>query len=260
MNKMLMVDYFKRNQFLLEELAKRDFKRKYKRTILGVFWSVLSPLFMLSVMAVIFGQFFGNSTPHYIIYLFSGQIVFNYFVEATNEGMGALVQNGEILKKINIPKFLLIISKNISSFINFVVILIIYLIFSILDGVSLSINHIFLIYPILMLVIMNIGIGFILASLYVFFRDLQYLYRIFTQVVMYGSAIFYTINTMSEHVQLIFYFNPIFLIITYFRSIVVYGYIPDMNFHLAIMGYSLGLFLVGTILYNKLKRQFIYYL
>lgn len=254
------IHYFQKNQFLLEELAKRDFKRKYKRTILGVFWSLLSPLFMLSVMAIIFGQFFGSSIPHYIIYLFSGQIVFNYFVESTNEGMGALVHNGEILKKINLPKYLLIISKNTSAFINFLAILIVYFIFVLIDNIDISFRFLLLLYPIIMMIIMNVGISFLLSTMFVFFRDIQYLYRIFTQIVMYGSAIFYTISTMSSHAQMVFYFNPIYLIITYFRTIVIDGYIPDTTLHLAILGYSFVLFILGVIVYNRLKNKFIYYL
>lgn len=93
-------------KFILEELVKRDFKKKYKRTILGMAWSTLSPLLMLTVIAVIFGNFFGRSIEHYVIYLFSGQVIFNYFVEATNEGMLALVSNSSIFTKINVPKYL----------------------------------------------------------------------------------------------------------------------------------------------------------
>lgn len=97
------------NQFLFSELVKRDFKKKYKRTVLGMLWSILSPLFMLAVMAVIFTQFFGNNTEHYIIYLFSGQIIFNYFMESTSEGMNSLVANASIFTKINVPKYLSLI-------------------------------------------------------------------------------------------------------------------------------------------------------
>lgn len=96
----------KQYQFLFEELVKRDFKKKYKRTVLGMVWSVLSPLLMLCVMAAIFGQFFGRNTAHYIIYLFSGQIIFNYYTESTNEGMNALMSNANIFSKINVPKYL----------------------------------------------------------------------------------------------------------------------------------------------------------
>ena len=116
----------KNQEFLFNELVKRDFKKKYKRTVLGMLWSVLSPLLMLTVMAVIFSNFFGRNIEHYVIYLFSGQVIFNYFTEATNEGMQALVSSSSIFSKINVPKYLFLFSKNVSALINFIIILAIY--------------------------------------------------------------------------------------------------------------------------------------
>ena len=97
-----MIRKLKEHQFLFEELVKRDFKKKYKRTIFGMFWSILSPLSMLCVLAVIFGHLFGRSIPHYLIYLFSGQVIFNYYIESTNGGMSALTGNANIFTKINL--------------------------------------------------------------------------------------------------------------------------------------------------------------
>ena len=250
---------FFNHKFLFEELVKRDFKAKYKRTILGIVWSILSPLLMLTVMAIIFGNFFGHSIEHYIVYLFSGQVIFNYFIEATNEGMQALMTNSSIFTKINVPKYLFLFSKNVSALINFGIILIIYLCFVVLDGINITWNFIFLIYPIFCLVIMNLGIGLILSALYVFFQDIQYLYRLFTQVVMYGSAIFYSIDIMPQQLQMLFYANPVFVSITYFRSIVLYNAIPDLRLHLLLAGYALVLFGIGFWVYKKYNYKFLYY-
>ena len=119
----------KRHQFLFEELVKRDFKSKYKRTTLGIAWSMLSPLLQLAVMALVFTSFFGRTTPHYVIYIFSGNLVFSYFSEATNQGMTALEQNAHIFSKVNVPKYIFLLSKNVASLINFGLTLIIYFIF-----------------------------------------------------------------------------------------------------------------------------------
>ena len=96
----------KKNQFLFEELVKRDFKKRYARTALGMAWSVFNPLLQLLIMRMVFTFFFGRNTPHYTIYLFSGLIVFNYFSESTREGMTSLVDNASIFTKINVPKYL----------------------------------------------------------------------------------------------------------------------------------------------------------
>lgn len=254
-----MIERLLQHRFLFEELVKRDFKAKYKRTVLGMVWSVLSPLLMLTVMAIIFGNFFGRNIEHYIIYLFSGQIVFNYFSEATNEGMQALVSNSSIFTKINVPKYLFLFSKNVSALINFGIILVIYFGFVAFEGISFTWQFLFLIYPVICLIIMNLGIGLILSALYIFFKDIQYLYRLFTQVVMYGSAIFYNIDIMPQHLQTLFYGNPIFVCITYFRSIVLHNTIPDLRLHLLLAGYALLLFVIGCWIYKKDNYKFLYY-
>lgn len=249
----------RQQHFLLEELVKRDFKRKYKRTILGIFWSVLSPLFMLCVMALIFGHFFGRNTEHYIIYLFTGLIIFNYFTDATNEGMSSLMSNASIFSKIDVPKYLFLISKNVSSLINFCIIIVIYFIFMIFDDINFSWKFVLLFYPIGCLIIMNLGIGLILSALFVFFRDIQYLYRVFTQLIMYGSAIFYSIETFPERVQWIFYANPIFACIDYCRSIVLYNVIPDLWLHILLLVDSIIFLFVGLYIYKKYNYKFLYY-
>lgn len=210
-------------------------------------------------MAVIFGNFFGRSIEHYVIYLFSGQIIFNYFTEATNEGMLALVSNSSIFTKINVPKYLFLFSKNVSAIINFLIILFIYFSFVLLEGISLTWEFVLLIYPIVCLIIINVGIGLILSALYIFFRDIQYLYRIFTQVVMYGSAIFYSIDILPQNLQALFYCNPIFVCITYFRSIVLHNTVPDLWLHLLLAGYAIVLFGIGCWVYKKYNYKFLYY-
>lgn len=247
------------HKFLFEELVKRDFKQKYKRTILGMLWSVLSPLLMLCVMALIFGHFFGINTEHYIIYLFTGLIIFNYFTDSTNEGMASLMSNAAIFSKINVPKYLFLISKNVSSLINFCIILIIYFLFMIFDGINFSWEFVLLLYPIICLIVMNMGIGLILSALFVFFRDIQYLYRVFTQLLMYGSAIFYSIETFPEKIQYLFYANPVFACIDYCRSIVLYNTIPELWLHLLLLIYSLGFLFIGLYVYKKYNYKFLYY-
>lgn len=256
---MINLVMLKENRFLFEELVKRDFKKKYKRTILGMLWSILSPLLMLSVIAIIFGNFFGRHIDHYVIYLFSGQIIFHYFTESTNEGMLALKSNASIFKKINVSKYLFLFSKNVSSFINFGIILIIYFCFVAIEGLDFSWNFLFLIYPIICLVFINLGIGLVLSALFVFFKDIQYLYRFLTQIVMYGSAIFYSIEMLPQQLQLFFYCNPIFLCITYFRCIVLDNIVPDLCFHILLASYTIFLFGLGCWVYKKYNYKFLYY-
>ena len=246
-------------RFLFEELVKRDFKQKYKRTVFVMLWIILSPLFMLSVLAAIFGQFFGKNTPHYIIYVFSGQIVINYFLESTTEGMYALMNNASIFTKINVPKYLFLFSKNVSALINFGIILVIYFLFVFADGLEFTWKFFCLLYPIGCLIILNLGIGLILSALFIFFRDIQYLYRLFTQVVVYGSAVFYTVSSLPDSIKRFFYLNPLFVCITYIRSIVIEGIIPSLNIHLIMAFYALLFFVIGYYIYKKYNYRFLYY-
>ena len=209
-----------RHQFLFEELVKRDFKKKYKRTVLGMAWSVLSPLLMLLVMRLVFTQFFGRGMEHYTTYLFCGNLVFSYFSESTGQGMTSLMGNAGIFTKVNVPKYLFLFSKNVQTLINFGLTLCVFFMFCVLDGITFTWKFICLLYPICCLVLFNVGVGLILSAMFVFFRDIQYLWSVFTQLLMYMSAIFYTIDSYSYTVQCLFLLNPLYLFIRYFRKIV----------------------------------------
>lgn len=247
------------HSFVFAELVKRDFTKKYKRTILGMLWSILSPLIMLSILAIIFGNFFGRDIPHFVIYLFTGQIIFNYFVESTNEGMRALLDNASIFTKINVPKYLFLFSKNVSALINFGIILCIYFLSILISGLNFSWKFVMLVYPIACLILINLGIGFVLSAVFIFFRDTEYIYRLFTQIIMYGSAIFYDIKNLPEYLRFLFYCNPIFVCIDYFRSIVIFGKIPSLSLHLLLAFYALGIFFLGCWIYKKFNFRFLYY-
>ena len=245
--------------FLFEELVKRDFKKRYKRTILGIMWSMLSPLLQLFVMTLVFTHFFGRDMPHFIVYVFSGLLVFTFFRDSTGQGMQSLVANSGIFTKIRTPKYLFLFSRNVSSLINFGLTLIIFFLFALIDGVSFSPRFVLLIYPIITLTLFNIGMGLILSALFVFFKDVQYLYDIFTMLLMWLSAIFYTIDTFSLTVQRLFLLNPVFVHIHYFRLIVLFEQVPAWHIHLICALYASVAMLLGGIFYKKYNYRFIYY-
>jgi len=254
-----MLEKIKQYQFLFTELVKRDFTKKYKRTVLGMAWSILSPLMTLLIMWLVFSNFFGNTMEHYAIYLFSGQLVFAYFTDSTNLSMNALVGNASIFTKVNVPKYLFLLSQNVSSLINFGLTLMLFFGFAAIDGVAFSWNFLCLLYPITCLVVFNVGVGMILSALFVFFRDIQYLWNVITQLLMWMSAIFYTIEQFSYKIQLAFLANPIYLYIRYFRKIVIDGVIPSPQFHLLGAAYALIALALGTYVYRKYNHEFLYY-
>lgn len=254
-----MLEQFLKNQFLFEELVKRDFKVKYKRTVLGMGWSILSPLLTLLVMNIVFSHFFGRGMKHYTIYLFCGNLLFNYYREATSNGMNSLMSNSRIFSKINVPKYIFLLSRNVTSLINFGLTLIVFFVFCIVDRVEFGIHFLALIYPIICLVIFNLGIGLILSALFVFFRDMSYLYDIFTMLLMYLSAIFYTVDIMPEKYQTMFLLNPVYVYIKYFRTVVLDGQVPSFELHLLGAFYAVMAILVGAWIYKKYNYKFLYY-
>ena len=254
-----MLSRLKQHRFLFEELVKRDFKKKYKRTVLGMAWSVLSPLLMLLVMRLVFTQFFGRDMEHYTTYLFCGNLVFSYFSESTSQGMTSLMGNAAIFTKVNVPKYLFLFSKNVQALINFGLTLCVFFVFCFLDGITFTWKFAMLLYPICSLLLFNIGVGLILSALFVFFRDIQYLWSVFTQLLMYMSAIFYTIDQYSYTVQCLFLLNPVYLHIRYFRKIVIEATIPTIWFHLLMLADVVIVLGLGCWMYKKYNTRFLYY-
>ena len=254
-----MFKEFKKHQFLLEELVKRDFKKKYKRSVLGMGWSILSPRLMLLVMRLVFTHFFGRGVEHYTTYLFCGNLIFSYFNESATQGMTSLMSNSSIFTKVNVPKYLFLLSKNSQTLINFGLTLVVFFVFCIIDGITFSFKFFMLIIPIVCLLIFNIGIGMILSALFVFFKDIQYLWTVFAQLLMYMSAIFYTIDTFPPLIQNVFHINPVYVFISYFRQIVLDGKIPSLPFHLLMLGYTVIAALIGALIYKRNNHKFLYY-
>ena len=249
---------FFKHLFLFEELVKRDFKHKYKGTVMGMGWSVLSPLLTLLVMRLVFGIIFGGR-EHYTTYLFAGTVFFSFFKEATKGGMSALVGNAAIFSKINVPKYLFLLSKNVSSIINFGLTLILFFVFAAFDGVTFGWHFFMLLYPILYLIVFNIGVGLILSAMYIFFRDTRYLYDVFTLLLHYCSAIFYYVDRYPANLQWIFLVNPVYLPIKYVRVIVLDGNIPSLQYHLLMLVWLVAVVGIGGLIYKKCNHKFLYY-
>ncbi len=254
-----MLQKFKEHQFLFEELVGRDFKTKYKRTVLGMLWSVLNPLLTLLVMKIVFTQFFGTGMEHYTTYLFCGNLVFSYFNDATTQGMSALVSNSHIFTKVNVPKYMFLLSKNVQTAINFGINLCVFFVFCLIDGIEFTWLFLLLVVPIALIMVFNIGVGLILSALFVFFKDIQYLWGVFTMLLMYMSAIFYTTTGYAPLIQKLFYLNPVYSYIAYFRQIVIDGIVPSVGLHALCIGYAALAVGVGALIYKKKNHDFLYY-
>ena len=182
------------HRFLLSELIRRDFIKKYKRTTFGILWSALSPLFLLLTMDVVFGTFFGRNMPHYTIYLFCGLLLFNYFSAATRSAMRVLYDNAQIYSKVPVPKHYFLVSQSVAQAIDFFVSLLVFFIFVAIDGISFHWRFLYLLYPMICLYFINFGIGMFLSTLYItpalfFVSLLSYIYRKYKDISLLQSVL-----------------------------------------------------------------------
>jgi len=251
----------KRYSFLLQQLISRDFKVKYKRSVLGVVWSLLYPILTMAVMAIVFSNVFKFSTPgvSYLAYLMSGLIMFNYFSEASNLAMTSVVANFGLLNKIYIPKYIFPLSKCLFIGINFLLTLIPLYIVLIGTGTGVNIYHVFLPYAFVCLFMFTLGMGFILSAVSVFLRDMFYIYGIIVMMWTYLTPIMYDIKLISENLQSWFKLNPMYHYINFVREIVLYGRIPQPFTWGVCLISSVVVLMIGIIVFRKTQDKFIYY-
>ncbi len=264
-----IVSNFRHYWYLMTQLITRDFKRKYKRSVLGVLWSLLYPILMMSVMAIVFSQMFRFKVEgiNYLVYLLTGIIMFQYFSEASNSAMTSVVENAALINKVYIPKYIFPLSKCLFVGINFILTLIPWTAIILLTQFGLgtypaSINWYYLILPyiFLCLFMFTVGMGLALSCISVFLRDMFYIYGIILTIWNYFTPVFYSIDILPENLQKLFQFNPLYQFLTGARSIVLYGMRPSFS-QLALMGaIGLGTLLIGGFIFKKNQDKFIYYI
>jgi ABC-2 type transport system permease protein len=185
----------KHNRVLIKQLVKTDFKLRYQDSVLGFAWSMLNPLFMFLLLYIVFDKFFGMGrmagVEHFPVQLLLGIVMWNFFAEATTLGMNSIVSNGGILRKINFPKYIIVITSTISSLINLGISIILVLIFSLFNGVGFTWRIILLPLPLIEMYIFALAFAFILGTLFVKFRDIGHIWGIITQGWFYATPIIY---------------------------------------------------------------------
>lgn len=185
---------------LLKELVITDFKLRYQASALGYVWSILKPLLLFIILYLVFGVLIGASgkIPHYPVYLLLGVLMWNYFSEVTNIGATSIVSKGDLLRKLNFPKYVIVVAGSISALINLVITFFVLAGFMIINGVELHFNSILLIPLLLELFILSIGMAFFLSTLYVKLRDVNYIWEVIMQAAFYATPIIYPLQLVVE--------------------------------------------------------------
>lgn len=263
-----IIGNFKRYWFLMTQLISRDFKVKYKRSVLGILWSLLNPILMMSVMAIVFSQMFRFKVEgiNYLVYLMTGLIMFNYFSAASNAAMTSVVENFTLINKVYIPKYIFPIAKCLFVGIDFLLTLIPWLAIIALSYVGLGeytchFNAYYLLLPYIFICmfLFTCGMGLILSCISVFLRDVFHIYGIVLTLWNYLTPVFYSIEILPAKLQTLMQFNPMYQFLTAARSIVLYGQRPSIT-TLGILGLiGVGTLTIGSIIFKKKQDKFIYY-
>ncbi|MEC0258392.1 ABC transporter permease [Paenibacillus lautus] len=245
---------------LIIELIRKDIKLKYRNSFLGLLWSILNPLLFMLVLTIIFSELFSSSIENFPIYVLTGRLLYSCFSETTNFAMQSVVTNATLMKKVYVPKYFFPISRIFSSFINSLLSMFSIIPVMLFSGLPLDTTNLLVVFPLFYLLLFCIGIGLILSTVYVFFRDIQHIYSLFLVIVMYASAIFYPVDIIPERFMPIIQMNPLFGIVEMFRDTLIYHTVPSIGAHLFSLIYSIVLILIGLFLFYRKQDKFIFYL
>ena len=240
----------------LKSNVKKDIRGKYKGSFLGVLWSFINPLLSVLVYAIVFHYIMRFQIEHYLIYLIAGIIPWNFFTTALNAGMNSILFNGDIIKKVYFPRIILPISSVTSCLVNFLISCIIIVLFSLFSGVGISVF--LLVFPLIAFIqyIFILGVVFILSALEIYVRDVEHIINFFVSMLFYVTPILYTPDYVPEKFKIILRINPLSYLIEAYHSIFYYKQVPNMV-DLGIIGiFSIILFLIGYIVFDKLQRGF----
>lgn len=256
---------FWKYRYLLQNLITRDFKLKYRRSVLGVLWSVLNPLLTCIVMFVVFDAIFkgmrGEGIPNFAAFLLIGQLLFNFFRESTTMAMESVLKNAPLLRKVYIPKYIFPMEKCCFALVNCLFSFIALVLVLLFTWTPVSWNTLLLaLFPLVTLFIFCLGVGLMLSALYVFVRDIMHIWEVFCTLLSYGSAIFYDPDMMSGWVQRVIHINPLYWYITAFRNCVIWGKgLPVSMLVVCTLCAALSLSL-GIIVFKKTQDKFVLYM
>lgn len=247
----------KRNWFILSSLVGRDFKLKYRRSVLGVLWSVLNPLLMMIVLAAVFSYMFRFSIENFPLYLILGQTLFDFMAHSTSGAMSSIIDNASLIKKIRIEKILFPLEKVLFEFVNFAISLIAVVIVMIYFHIAPTLNVLFLPLLLIYMFLFCSGIGMLLSSLSVFFRDIMHLWGVVLTAWTYATPLFYPVEMLAPWMIQIMQFNPMYHYVKYFRNITLYGITPSLAANLLCFGVAIFFFVIGLLVFRKVEHKFI---
>lgn len=248
---------FMRYRFLLGELVKKGIKLKYRRSYLGIVWSLIEPLLEMIVLTIVFGTLFGNDDKTFPVYILTGRLLYSFFSQGTKISLSSIRRNSAMIKKVYVPKYLYPLSSVLFNYVIFLISLIVLVVVALVLGVYPT-KYIFgAVIPLILLFILTFGCGMILATLGVFFRDLEYLWNVALMLIMYTCAIFYyPARLLKSGFGWILKINPLYGIISLFRN-AVFGQPMELITLVYASSFSLACLVIGLFVFHRQQDKFI---
>lgn len=247
-------------RFLIRQLVSRDFRTKYKRSVLGMFWSFLNPLLTMLVQYFIFSTIFQSDIPNFAAYLIIGTVMFNFFTEACNMALTSVIGNASLITKVYMPKYIYPLTRVMSSVVNLAISLIPMLIVCIFTGVQFQKSAVLAVYFLACLMIFSLGLGMLLSSAMVFFRDTQFLWGVFNMMWMYATPIFYPETILPAELKFVLQLNPLYHFLKNTRLCILDGISPEPIVFVQCMLIALVMLAVGALVFQKTQDRFVLYL
>lgn len=250
---------FKRYLPLLKNLVAKDFKIKYRRSVLGVAWSVLNPLLTMIVLTNVFSMLLRVTVENFATYYIIGVSLWNFFAEATSMSLTAVLGSSALIKKVYVPKYMFSIEKCIFSLINFLFSMIAAFAVMLIQGVRPTLTILLFPVPVLYCFVFCCGMCLILSAVTVYFRDIAHLYGVLLTLWMYLTPVLYSDELLAGHklIETVVHFNPMYYYISYFRDVIMYGTVPGLRENLICILMSTVVFALGAFIFKKLERKFI---
>ncbi|WP_270566741.1 ABC transporter permease [Clostridium beijerinckii] len=252
-----IITAFVKYEFLLHQLVERDFKTKYKRSVLGILWSFFNPLLTMLVQYIVFSTVFKSDIPNFPVYLLSGVVVFNFFSEACGMGLMSIIGNASLITKVYVPKYIYPISRVFSSVINLLLSLIPLLFVMLITGTKITFSILLMPFGLICTLLFCIGMAFILSSAMVFFRDTQFLWNVVSLLWMYATPLFYPETIIPDKFGFILKINPMYHFIRFVRITILQGVSPEPMSYLYCMVFSLGTLFIGALVFKKTQDKFV---
>lgn len=247
-------------RFLIKQLVDRDFKAKYKRSVLGVFWSFLNPLLNMAVQYVVFSNLFKFDIPNFPVYLLCGNVIFSYFSESCGMALTSIVGNASLITKVYVPKYIYPLTRILSSLINLLISMIPLIAVALISGLLPTPAYILALYVFVCLALFCLGMGLLLSAAMVFFRDIQFLWGILTTIWMYLTPIFYPVSALPEAAQRIVMMNPLYYYVTFVRTCIMDGVSPEPAMYVQCLLYAIAALVTGAWVFKKNQDKFVLYL